>query len=726
VATTQNDNIEIGTDVPQIDKIIQELHQAETDTTFYRMRINQAFLWWRCLWWGQTVDGRKHYPYPEQFASDEIFPWEGASDTRMRTVAGIVREHVSIARTAFFKAKIQAQSVRPLIEDRASEAATRMLNWRVYNHMWAEVMRELSLAWSWRFALGTCLISVEWEQQRRLETYDLSLPVLDEVMQATGGADNSMLYLMDAIMDPKQEDQLTTLVQGLSPILSRPKARAIVKDLRELRVAKIPVAYPFLNQPRWTALRPCWDVLFPSETSDLQESRWVARREWVNETQLEDRIETDDYDPAFVEEAKKHKGESESWWSWSSGTWYNTGYNQPYPPRSYRDLIELFHFHYKAIEEGVPCVYKTIFNTLSKGPDTKHPLYAKHGPFEYEHGFYPYVVLRRTFEDRAILTSIGIAEEAYTDEQALKAQQDGLTDRTSIVHSPPMIVPSNKVQAMKGQRMPGAILGVSRPNEVSWMPLPPTDATPLEVIKLVQERLDRRYALFGAEVDPELKQLRQQELADEVLGEMDLVLDQTLSLMQQFELDSDVARVIGLGSPFKMGREEIQGKFALSARVDMRMLDPEYAAQKMELIGQALAFKQEGMLFNMAVEAIDPDAAAALSQSQISPAAQEEEKRQELAAVNQAMSGIESPLPINGNYQLRMQTLLGATIQSTNPLMRQRLQANPDSMQILQNRLKFYMDQIQQHTQNPIIGRALATQTFQRKMAPELTMGQPQ
>jgi hypothetical protein len=147
-------------------------------------------------------------------------------------------------------------------------------------------------------------------------------------------------------------------------------------------------------------------------------------------------------------------------------------------------------------------MYETVFNSAlaKKGHD---PVYAKHGPHAYQHGQYPVVVLQRTHEDRPILESIGIAEEAYTEEQALKEQMDGLTNRTALVLQPPLIVPHNKVKAVRGERFPGAVLGVSRPNEFNWMPLPPVDTTPVKVIEMIMQRLATRYPLFGVEVDPE-------------------------------------------------------------------------------------------------------------------------------------------------------------------------------------------------------------------------------
>jgi hypothetical protein len=715
VKTTKENNIEQGSDTPKLGAIMDELEQAQADTNSYWQRLENSRKWWRSWWPGQTVDGRKHADLQH-----DCGPWEGAADARLRVVETLIRDHVRVAKFSFFNAKIQARSIRPLVQAKRSQKTTELLRWQVYNHMWAEVRRELPLAWSWRFGNGLALVGVEWEQSRRLEYHEITLADLAQVMMAQGAPD-VMLKLLEAFHDPDQEDNLVEFIQQLSPVVTTARARTIVHDLRDVAHAELPIAYPYTNRPRWTALRPCVDVLFPAETVDIQEARWVARREWVTETELKDRIETDGYDPGFVSACLEQKGEttlSNQPMSYSYGP---AGYGSPI---NYEKLIEIYRFTYKTLMEGgTPCMYETVFNSAlaKKGHD---PVYAKHGPHAYQHGQYPVVVMQRTHEDRPILESIGIAEEAYTEEQALKEQMDGLTNRTALVLQPPLIVPHNKVKTVTGQRFPGAILGVSRPNEFQWMPLPPVDPTPVNVIQMIMQRLATRYPLFGAEVDPEAKQLYRDEIAGDILSEMELVLEQTLQLDQQFMSDEDVIAVIGqLDTDFKQSRQEIQGKYEISMTIDVRMLDQDYAENKLEMIGKAMAFKQEGMLFKMAIEAIDPDAADQIANDQISPAAMEKEKADELSAISAAFSGVEWPLPMMGNHELRLQTLMQNTIQSPNPVMMQRLQANPDTQKILENRAKFYQNQIQQMQQNPQIGRALATGAFQPKMAPALMGG---
>ena len=709
--TDDDDNIEVASDDPKCDELAEELEQAQTDANWYYQRMEQARAWWYSQWPGQSIDGRKHATMQK-----DCFPWDGASDSRLRIVATLIADQVSVRKFGFFQSKIQARSVRPLLEAGEASKSTKLLQWVIYNHMWPQVIREVPLLFNWWQGYGCGFMGIEWEQQRRLELHPINLQILEEIVtQMSGGMPDTAQMLIQAIMTPQAEDSLITLITQLSPIVKPPQARKIVRDLRETGEAIVPVAYPFTNKPRWTALRPCIDVLFPSEVSDLQEGRFFARMDdWVSETEQRDRIVTEGYDPQYVEESINHKGEpalSMSPWPTRDG----------HPPRSYRDLIQNVHVYYKTSHDGTPCMYHTVFNPMVKGKNGRC-LCAKHGKADQDHGQYPAIEFCRRTEDKRILGSMGICEEAYTDELDAKRQQDGLSDRTSLVHRPPMIVPYSRVKDIKNTPIPGAVLGVSRPREVDWMPLPPTDATPVAVLQMIQQRLDRRYGLFGADIDPELKQMRRMEAGQDTNNLMSLVLEQTWQLIQQYEAPQEVAEVVGeMARPFPVSRDEIQGKHEISVTCDMRMLDVEYAQEKLALIGQAMAFKQSGVLFNMAVEAIDPDAAAALEQSQVSPAAQEKERQDELAAISMAMNGIEPPLPMYANYELRLQILQQNTLGSQNPLMGRRLQMAPDTQQILKNRAEFFQNQIQQYTQNPLIGKALQTSTFAPKQAPQLT-----
>src|SRR5882724_7931032 len=113
-------NLEVGDDKPALQLIVRELEQAQTDAQKYLQRNANAFDLWHCRWEGQTIDGRKHAGADDE----DVFPWEGAADGRLRTCEGYVNDWILVTEFAFDQAKIQAQSVREFVNAREVNQAT--------------------------------------------------------------------------------------------------------------------------------------------------------------------------------------------------------------------------------------------------------------------------------------------------------------------------------------------------------------------------------------------------------------------------------------------------------------------------------------------------------------------------------------------------------------------------------------------------------------------------
>lgn len=682
-----------------IEVLQRELQAAATDMSTYLSRVQDASDWWQCEWPNQFTDGRVHPDGWPDVKGGDCWPWNGASDSRLRLVEGIVNEHVVLDLVAFWSAKVQCESQRPFIYGRQSNVAEKMLKWRVYKHMKRELLRELPLAFTWKHALGVSFMGIEWEQVRDIVMIPVSVDQIAQAAAALGFGD-----VIDRLMDVDKEydDELIDALMRLSPVLPKGDARKILESLRLNGAAELPVVSFRINKPVWTAMRPGIDVLIPSETVDVQAARFVAKREKVDQATLEDRIVTEGYDPRFVDVASQHKGKFSTYLPYTVGP-------GEMEIGSDRDLIDLIHVFYRKLHNGVPCTYRTVFNDFV-AKDTHNELYAVHRRFEYDHQQYPLVAFRRRHSFRPLLSSIGIADEAYTDELDMKRQQDGINNRTDLIHKPPMIVPTLRAQAVKNAYGPNAVMTASRPNEVTWAPLPPFDETPILCMQQVQMRLDRRYGIIGGAVDPEIKAVRRQQLAMQCLSEIELCLEQTLQLQQQYETDEDVQRVAGGNQPWKLSAKDIQGMYEISATVDMKVINLEYAQMKLDMLGKIIPFKQSGgVVFKAAAELVDPDLADQMTEDEMSPAAMERERNDEYNAVSQILSGIEAVKPMMANPQFRLQTIQQIM---TDPGTMQKVSQDPIAQKRLKNRVEFFQNQIQQYTANPAIGRALSTTTF--------------
>ena len=691
---------------PELEKIVKEIETANSDAGAYVSTVFQSRSWWHCEWPGISPDGRMW----QSVTGRESFPWDGCSDSRPRTVETLINEHTTISLSAFWSAKVQAKSApgRQFAHAKESNITQKMLNWAVYTQMKRELISELPLAFQWKWGFGLSFIGVEWEQQRQLVYIPITLDMLSQITQQIGLPDISG-QILDS--DRTFDSDLVKMLQTLSPVMPTNEARKILTELRNTGSSQIPVANLRVNKPRWTALRPFVDLWFPSETVDIQHARWTARRELVSESELTDRIVTDGYDADFVDEALKHKG--------VFGGIVPVNGLMPAAPGSDRDLVELFHFRARVLDYGVPCMYKTIFN-MAVASDG---LYAVHRKDEYEHQQYPYATLCRKGPYRPLLSRIGIASEAYTDEIDIKRQQDGLNDRTDLIHQPPIIVPPSRAGAIANSYGPRSVMTSLRPDVINFPPLPPMDQTPVVVMNFVLMRLNRRYPTQNGEgVDPQMVALYRQELATDTLSELEVALEQTLQLGQQYWTEQDVAMVAGGNFDWKYTQQQIQKQASVIATVDMTLVDPEVAKSKLDMLAALMPFKdQGGMVFNAAANIVDVDLADALTEDQMSPTAMKKEKDDEYNAISQILSGIEPQKPMMAHNELRLQTIQQIL---SDPGTMQKFQQDQIAQKRLQNRMEFYQNQIQQYQANPIIGRTLTTQTLRPNTPANMTNAQ--
>ena len=157
---------------------------------------------------------------------------------------------------------------------------TKLLKWQTAVQMRSQLALEIELGLNWRMGYGAALMGVNWWQCRRLESHDLSIPLLADIVAAQTGQDPSEAFweVQSAMSDPAMFDRMASFIRSLSPIVSLGMARTIVEGLQKTGYASIPVPYTFKSQPRWTAWRPGVEVLFRDLTGDLQEDPWVCWR----------------------------------------------------------------------------------------------------------------------------------------------------------------------------------------------------------------------------------------------------------------------------------------------------------------------------------------------------------------------------------------------------------------------------------------------------------------
>jgi hypothetical protein len=691
---------------PDVRVMAKEIECAITDASNARIRHARAWDTRRCYWPGQSPDGRKW----QKNVGGEIFPFDGSSDMRTWTVEEVINDEVTTLKAAFHRATFQATGLEGQNIEWGGRI-TQLLKWLYYTKMLRNLSMQVERVAQWRQTFGISVSGIDWDQRIRAEYQSLDMQTIAQMMQASDPSANYMqLDAADMFYGNDRRNEAIEFLKNLSPLVQNNMAAKMLNELRQTGATKFPVPYLLRNQPRRRALRAMVDVFWPVDVDDIQEARWVAEVELVDESELRNRVLTrDNYDPTFVRLAiEKAKGVRVY-----AGNWANRGLGMYGGIREELDLtrastakIELVHFYHKACgDDLVPALHRTVFCPgLSQG--TIQPLVACSGIFDYAHGEYPYVVHCREYLTQSLLDSRGSAELAEDAQREIKVQRDARIDLSSLTTMPPLIGPPGKMPR-KLELRPAGYVPLQRADDLTVMKYPQMFQGSVEVENATQRGLDQLFGRSTQNVQPDKQANRAQDLVNGWLIEHRLAGSQELMLAQQYLDEVTVTRVIGVvDHPFHLSNDDIRGAFDLQITFDARELNPEYAIEKLKAFSDTLLPLDKfsridlGQLVAIGARWIDPQLADSVIQSM--DAGGQSEIDQTQSDLMKILSGMDPALKEKGvNWQLRMQV-----VQQTahDPTFQQRAQQDPGVLE----RLKQYVAWLQQglnQDQNAVIGR---------------------
>jgi len=669
---------------------IGQLTTASRDGSWFSSKRARNYDTRMSLWDGQSPDGKK---WATNYGAN-VFPWEGASDARIRLADLVCNREMQLCLTSTFAARLQMMPVEST--DAVSRtAAESVLKWMLFTHCSDSLRRELEIALNIRATYGIAIMGVFWRTTTRLEEKSVSLDDLIAMAQEQGDPNSPLAMLIGAILDPLQEENAIAMAEQFAPGTG---TAANIRKLREGGTVEYTEPYIFESKPEWTALEPFNDVIFPTATYDLQRAPWIARREMITCEELEERVITEGYPEEFYEKAENYKGAS----LWPVYMQQNHNRHDNILFQDYRDLIEIWHVYSKETDEKTGAT-KVMCRVMHPNVD----IFAKEEISPYTHGEYPFIELPRERVTRCLMESRGIPEIVSTMQAEIKTQRDYRTDRAGIAILPPMRVPANrgKLDIVLG---PAVQIPERRPNEFGWMQPPPFDQGTIEIERAVRRDVNEYFGMAGEGVDPNYVALVQQHTVDRWLRDFKSIIRQTYQLMQQYMQPVEILRVSGgQAVPFQADRESIQGQFDLIVDWDAKNLDSEALGVKLNYISQAIVPMDVAGVIDRAglvkfiMAAVDPNLADLLVRDP-GPAAAMEANDEQLAYTKIA-AGTEPELPTEGqNHQLRAQVLQG--IIQANPAVQQRYQQDEIFRNMIDARLKGFNFQVQQQ-QNAQIGR---------------------
>lgn len=688
-----------------------------------------------CWWPNQSDDGRKRRT---DSSSPEPFPWEGASDTRIRVLEQKCRELLALCNQALVRGQWKFTGVDGFDFIKASKM-TQLLKWQTRTQMGPEAERARILATKYAINYGLGILSVGWSRKERLGLVSVTQEDLarqfgvlkywqayahigDEfpaIVQNNAEKINPEtlaelakffdLYKLLTDEPSGDYDPQKTLAEWLRefyPDANEAAAMKAAKELRETGEAEIPQKRVVKECPVWQAFLPFEDIFFPVETGNLADAQWIAVRKWYTRTEIESNQQ---WPENFKSRLLEHEGESATdgldkirnkskrWGKNSTGDFVRS--------TERKGQYEVFEFYYPAVNEyGLESLKRSVFSNFAKDDNGKF-IIAEDGIYD-EGGGYPFYALEFDPETDFLLDNCGYAARLYTYQKEIKECRDGRINFMDISILPPLR--RNVRDRGRPTRVgPDRPVFESIPGSTGFMP-PPESRTwvSTEIENTVVREINRFVGSPGEGVPESVVALLQGDFVSKYLQFMSIILSATFRLDQLYLSEVEVMRVTGmLGQPFKVSREEIQGSFDFYITFDQREMDSEYAKAKADSLVKLVGLDVNGVMDrNKAVAlgayTIDPDWAEALITDEQQGSMKEILDEQNNVAL--MMTGQEPPMTKDINPKMRLQYLQTITTQS--PDVQRKIATDPFTLSLFQNRIKHLNFMLQQQ-ENAKIGR---------------------
>jgi hypothetical protein len=666
---------------PDINYLAETYRRTQADLGEWLDRRQRDYDVRNCMWSGQSDDFKKH---SNLSSTGDVFPWDGASDQMIRMCDNQINKCVAMVMNAVRQAHIVATPVESGDIERAN-VISMFLRWLINTKM-EEFYDQLELGLNHFFEKGLMCHYVWYDSQELKQQQTIRL---DEIAQA-------LPAIAEAIQDGSMDEELSSALKDQFKV-SKAKAKAMLRELRNDGTTTIPVTRRVVNRPRIKALAPDEDVFWPNYTIDPQEAPYVFHVLHMTPEQLRAKISSEGWDEEFVEKAMEL-----AQYTQRDDTLYNVR-QMDEVIRDDDETIRIVYCYQRLLDEDdIPGIYCTIMH-----PDVPD-LYAKHELLDYAHGKYPFVITKYEQTSKRLYSSRSIPEIGEPLQQVMKIETDALIDRQSLATLPPLEHPLGRPPSRYG---PGVRIPYRTPGEIRWANTPPFDGGNIEVRRYIQEMFDKYFGNFAPGVDQVESQNKQQAVINKVFTHLKYVLEQVWTLYQQYGPDAEFFRVTGMQDVQKFSKGRPGERFDFYLQFDVATQDPQQMLERVKAIAElAPALDRSGTL--------DTERLLQLAVGQIMPGASEkiiipketasqkavDEERQTIAEL---VAGVPPNVRPQDAHELKAQVFQQWLSQ---PDIQQKAQEDP----ALQERIQNYMQQrnfaIQQKA-NAEIGRLGAAPT---------------
>lgn len=665
-----------------------------------------------CRWEGQSPDGKKHR---EAMENEEPFPFEGASDARVRTADEITREQVIVIMAAIMRMNMGFKGTEAMDLSTATNLNT-LWQWVLKNQLAREWFVELAKLQQYRVGDSPAVgyMQISWHEAQQLKMIDVTA---EDVIARAGEAaiaaqiplgPEDEADLLDMVQNPERAEELAGLLQGIWPDMPEARATRTANELQEKGQSSFPYPYVCESRLKVKARRLFHDIFIPAGTGDLQRTPRIDILEWFTEPELREMDASGAFKPKFLEEVLKHEGESpyQHFSHYDTQGDYSEGVvGREWDKDRYKGQYALVTTFFRASNaDGIAGIYTVQWHGSVDFAGTDQEL--------FDDKYYPIVDSRFELLTDNQWDSRGTSELAMTDQAMLKLLHDSFMDHAQLCTVPPLEVPASRPKLALLIRPLGQIK-MNRPGEIRFMTMAQYPVSNDKVWDRINARLDRYHGRMSQTNSPDWVRLYQQSLVDFALLDVAEMVRMAMRWIERYMDPQLIARVTGdqeFAQKFGAAGEGHESDLHYDVEVSFEagMLSLDYLKAVAELISKYVlswdtaSTVQRDKLVRWFFGALSPTLAKEL----LVPveAANQKEVDDEELNFTKIKAGIEPPMMTTGqNFALRLQTLLGVGEKNPEAV----LSLMPKSREIYEARLKHLDGQVQQQ-KNAQIGRQMA------------------
>lgn len=377
--------------------------------------------------------------------SKRSFPWNGAANFILPQIDSDINRQKP-AYISLFSGVSPVVLFEPYGPEDIDPARKRekLFDWRLKNQV--KFFKPYALGVDYALSRGFTLFRTAWKFKTRTYTKYLALEDLDQ-------------EVLDAIFMPEITDDILfqIIAETMKPDLKfQENVDVIKKAIEEFRNGKTEFDFEFIetveNCPDVKALDPRDEVTFPTGTTDIQEAYFIDYKFYVSKNDIKKAMLSKQYTEYSDDEID----------GWKSNKFNYSDNNQV---KSVRDGIKAEYDNDDMICLHETCTWYDINNdgilekVIITYPDAKPENYLRFIENPYDHGQFPYTVVRRELNDSEILSSRGIPALDDDFQTGISTLFNQDIDHGTIMNTPTVVARKNSVKNLRNLRyVPGQVV----------------------------------------------------------------------------------------------------------------------------------------------------------------------------------------------------------------------------------------------------------------------------